>query len=56
MPFEPRGDRPVYFQDYFRSRKRDSGGREVVAIAVNWERHFADGGHLAGTEIATSNS
>src|SRR5690242_9891260 len=27
VPFEPRGDRPVYCQDCFRSRKRDSHGR-----------------------------
>ncbi|MGH9562524.1 MAG: CxxC-x17-CxxC domain-containing protein [Terracidiphilus sp.] len=27
VPFEPRGDRPVYCQDCFRSRKGDSGGR-----------------------------
>jgi len=26
VPFEPRGDRPVYCQDCFRSRKKDSGG------------------------------
>ncbi len=25
VPFEPRSDRPVYCQDCFRSRKRDSG-------------------------------
>jgi CxxC-x17-CxxC domain-containing protein len=27
VPFEPRGDRPVYCQDCFKSRKRDSGGQ-----------------------------
>lgn len=27
VPFEPRGDRPVYCQDCFRTRKKDSGGR-----------------------------
>ncbi|MGC9224824.1 MAG: CxxC-x17-CxxC domain-containing protein [Terracidiphilus sp.] len=27
VPFEPRGDRPVYCQECFRSRKKDSGGR-----------------------------
>ena len=26
VPFEPRGDRPVYCQDCFRSRKNESGG------------------------------
>jgi CxxC-x17-CxxC domain-containing protein len=26
VPFEPRGDRPVYCQDCYSSRKRDSGG------------------------------
>jgi CxxC-x17-CxxC domain-containing protein len=26
VPFEPRGDRPVYCQDCFSSRKRSSGG------------------------------
>jgi len=26
VPFEPRGDRPVYCQDCYNSRKRDSGG------------------------------
>ena len=26
VPFQPRGDRPVYCQDCFRSRKGDSGG------------------------------
>jgi CxxC-x17-CxxC domain-containing protein len=26
VPFEPQGDRPVYCQDCFRSRKKDSGG------------------------------
>ena len=26
VPFEPRGDRPVYCQDCFRSRTKDSGG------------------------------
>ena len=26
VPFEPRGDRPVYCQDCFRSRRNDSGG------------------------------
>lgn len=27
VPFEPRGDRPVYCQDCFRARKGESGGR-----------------------------
>ena len=27
VPFEPRGDRPVYCQDCFNARKRDDGGR-----------------------------
>jgi CxxC-x17-CxxC domain-containing protein len=27
VPFEPRGDRPVYCQGCFRSRKKDTGGR-----------------------------
>ena len=27
VPFEPRGDRPVYCQDCYRSRKGNSGGR-----------------------------
>lgn len=27
VPFQPRGDRPVYCQDCFRARKNDSGGR-----------------------------
>lgn len=27
VPFEPRGDRPVYCQDCYGARKRDSGGR-----------------------------
>jgi CxxC-x17-CxxC domain-containing protein len=26
VPFEPRGDRPVYCQDCYNARKRDSGG------------------------------
>ena len=26
VPFEPRGDRPVYCQDCFNSRKREGGG------------------------------
>lgn len=27
VPFEPRGDRPVFCQDCFNARKRDGGGR-----------------------------
>jgi CxxC-x17-CxxC domain-containing protein len=27
VPFEPRGDRPVYCQDCYSARKRSSGGR-----------------------------
>ena len=27
VPFEPRGDRPVYCQDCYRGRNRDGGGR-----------------------------
>ena len=27
VPFEPRGDRPVYCQDCFNARKRDGGGQ-----------------------------
>jgi CxxC-x17-CxxC domain-containing protein len=26
VPFEPRGDRPVYCQDCYKAKKRDSGG------------------------------
>lgn len=28
VPFEPRGDRPVYCQDCFSARKRSGGGRD----------------------------
>ncbi|WP_082661751.1 CxxC-x17-CxxC domain-containing protein [Terracidiphilus gabretensis] len=27
VPFEPRGDRPVYCQDCYKSKKKDSGNR-----------------------------
>ena len=29
VPFEPRGDRPVYCQDCFKSKKKDSGNRSA---------------------------
>jgi hypothetical protein len=35
--------------------RRTAAAEEVVAIAVSWGRHFANGGHLARTKIATSN-